>query len=68
MRLHLRVQHWILWWLSVGLILGAMAGINVVKRHLGRPQEEFTAAFCLLLWLLSGVVCYAVDDARAHRR
>jgi hypothetical protein len=68
MRLHLRVQHWILWWLFVGLILGAVTWINIVNRHLARPQEEFTAAFCLLFWLLSGVVCYAVDDARTHKR
>ncbi|HEY4363499.1 MAG TPA: hypothetical protein VGN17_21210 [Bryobacteraceae bacterium] len=68
MHLYQRVQHWIVWWLSAGLILGAMGWVSILNHHLARPQEELTAAFCALFWLLSGVVCYAVDDAAHHKR
>jgi hypothetical protein len=63
-----RIPHWVIWWLAVGLIFAAVTLVNILIRHLARPQEEFAAALCLLFWLLSGVLSYAIDDARTGKR
>ena len=66
--IHLHIQHWVIWWLYVGLILAAVGLVNVLDRHLTRSQEDFAVVFCVLFWLLGGAVCYAVDGVSKERR
>jgi hypothetical protein len=66
--IHLHVQHWVIWWVYVGLILAAVGLVNVLDRHLTRPQEDFAVTFCVLFWLLGGALCYAVDGVRNKKR
>jgi hypothetical protein len=65
---HFHVSHWLLWWFSVGLILAAIAAVNILEHQLQRSQDLFLLLFFAMFWLLSGMVCYGLDEAQWRRR
>jgi hypothetical protein len=64
MYLRVRIHRWALWWLYVGVVVGAVALINILLRNLTREQEEFVLAVGALNWVLGGVICYCLGGIR----
>ena len=60
------VRHWVLWWFCVGVVLGLIAVVYILERHLQRAQDATLVIFFAVFWALSGVVCYAIDDAESR--
>ena len=50
-----------LWWFDVGLAIAAVALVNLPFLNLTRTQEQVIFIFCVLNWLLSGLVCWAYE-------
>jgi hypothetical protein len=64
MYLRVRIHRWALWWFYVGVVVGAVALINILFRDLTRRQEEFILAVGAMNWVLGGVVCYCLGGIR----
>jgi hypothetical protein len=64
MYLHVRIHRWALWWFYIGLVLGAVALINILFRDLTRMQDRFVLAVGVMNWVLGGVVCYCLGGIR----
>jgi hypothetical protein len=64
MYLHVRIHRWVFWWFYVGVVVGAVALINILFRNLTREQEQFILAIGALKWVLGGVVCYCLGGIR----
>jgi hypothetical protein len=60
MHIHLRIQRWVVWWFSVGAIVGAIMVINIVGRQFTHAQEVFVVSLGVIHWLLGGLVCYSL--------
>jgi hypothetical protein len=68
MHIHVRVHRWVLWWFYVGIVLGAIALINILVRDdLSRTQERFILIIGALHWLLGGIVCYGYGGVRIEQ-
>jgi hypothetical protein len=67
MHIHVRIQHWVLWWFSVGVVVGAIALTNILLRDLSRSQERAILLIGVLNWLLGGIVCYGYDGIRIEK-
>jgi hypothetical protein len=65
--IHFHFHHWMVWWLYLGLILGAIVSLNILERHLMRDQDMVLVVLGAIFWILGGVVCYALDDALSRR-
>jgi hypothetical protein len=61
MHIRLRIQHWVLWWFGIGVVLGAVALVNVLARDLSHAQDKIVVAIGMLHWLIGGVFCYGLD-------
>lgn len=64
MHVHLRIHHWVLWWIGIGAVLGAISLLNIFLRHLTRTQELMILFIGVLNWVLGGMVCWAFDGIR----
>lgn len=67
MNFHLRVHHWVVQWLSLGLLASVITLTNILSRSLTRSQEDAILSFSLILWALAGVVCYSFEAIRFQR-
>jgi hypothetical protein len=64
MHIHVRVQHWVVWWFGIGLICGAVAFANILSRSLTRSQEDVVLVMGVIHWVLGGIVCYSFEGVR----
>ena len=67
MHIHLRVHHWVVWWVCIGLICGIVALVNILSRNLTRSQEDVVLVMGVIHWVLGGIVCYSFDGVRVQR-
>ena len=67
MHIHVRIHRWVLWWFNVGIVLGAIAVINILFRDLSRTQERIILIIGALNWLLGGLICYGYGGVRIVR-
>ena len=68
MHIHVRIHHWVLWWFYVGIVLGAIAVVNILFRDLSREQERIILIVGAMHWLLGGLVCYACEGIQIESR
>jgi hypothetical protein len=64
--IHLRVRRWVLWWLGLGVIAGAVALLNMLARNLTRSQDQLILIIGILHWVLGGIVCWAFEGIRVQ--
>ncbi len=64
MHLHVRIHHWVLLWIYVGIACGAVALVNILGRTLSPDQETWILVIGVLFWVIGGVICYARDAVR----
>jgi len=58
--IHVRIQRWVVWWISLGVAGGLIAVANMVGRDLSHEQENVLLVVGILHWLLGGLVCWAL--------
>jgi|SRR5579863_2004872 len=68
MHIHVRIHRWVLWWFIVGIVLGAVAVLNILIRDLSRAQERVILIIGVLNWLLGGIICYGCGAIRIEKR
>jgi hypothetical protein len=66
--IQLRIRRWVLWWIGLGVIMGAVALMNILARNLTRSQEDLILIVGMLHWILGGVVCWAFEGIRVEER
>jgi hypothetical protein len=66
--IHVRIQHWVLWWFYLGVICGAVAIVNILFRNLTRSQEQVILEVGILFWVLGGIACYGYEGVRIEQR
>jgi hypothetical protein len=59
--IHVRIHRWVIWWLSLGVVFGAIALLNIFLRDLTRSQDKIILTIGILHWALGGIVCWAYD-------
>jgi len=64
--IHIRVHRWVVWWLCLGVIFGAIALVNILFRDLTRTQDKIILIVGIVHWILGGVVCWAFDGITIH--
>lgn len=62
--IHIRIQRWVLWWLCLGVVFGAIALVNIFFRELSRSQDKIILVVGILHWVLGGVVCWAFEGIK----
>jgi hypothetical protein len=67
MHLHLRIHRWVLWWFWIGVVLGAIAVVNILLRNLTRWQETIILVVGALNWLIGGIICWGYGAVRIER-
>jgi hypothetical protein len=67
MHIHLRVQHWVVWWFYLGVAGAVVALANILGRDLTRTQDSINLLVGVAHWVLGGLVCYAYDSIRIEQ-
>jgi hypothetical protein len=62
--IHIRIHRWVIWWLSLGVVCGAIALVNILFRELTRTQDKIILLVGVVHWVLGGVVCWAFDGVK----
>jgi hypothetical protein len=62
--IHIRIHRWVIWWLSLGVVFGAVALLNILLRDLTRTQDKVILTVGIVHWVLGGLVCWAFDGIR----
>jgi hypothetical protein len=62
--IHIRIHRWVIWWLCLGVICGAIALVNILFRDLTRTQEKLILIVGIINWVLGGIVCWAYDGVK----
>jgi hypothetical protein len=68
MQIHLRVQHWVVWWFYVGVVCGAIALTIILGHHFTGAQDRLLLLIGAAHWLLGGIVCWAFQGVRVESR
>jgi hypothetical protein len=63
----IRIHHWVLWWLYLGVACGVAAVVNIVFGNPSRLQEAIILILGVLFWCLGGLVCWAFDGIRVEK-
>lgn len=66
MDVHIRIRRWVLWWVYIGVALGAVALANIVGRDLTRRQDRIILIVGVIHWVLGGIICYACNSIRVE--
>jgi hypothetical protein len=64
MHIHLRVHRWVIWWIYVGVVCGAIAVVNILGHQLTGAQDRMLLIFGAAHWLLGGIVCWAFQGIK----
>ena len=67
MSVHFQIRRWVLWWISIGIVCGVVAVINILSRNLTRTQEEVLLAMGVMHWVLGGIACYFYDSIQIQK-
>jgi hypothetical protein len=62
--IHIRIHRWVIWWLCLGVVCGAIALVNILFRELTRTQDKVILLVGIVHWVLGGMVCWAYDGIR----
>jgi hypothetical protein len=62
--IHVRIRKWVIWWLALGMVFGAVALLNILLRDLSRMQDKVILIVGILHWVLGGLVCWAYDGIK----
>jgi hypothetical protein len=57
--IHLRVRRWVIWWVCIGVIGGAIAISNILGHNLSGTQDRILIILGVAHWLLGGIVCWS---------
>ena len=68
MHVHLRINRWVIWWICVGVVLGAIAVTNILAHHLTGTQDRILIILGVSHWLLGGMVCWAFEGVKVETR
>jgi hypothetical protein len=66
MTFHLRVHRWVVTWICVGVVCGAVALVIILGHHLTRIEDELLLTIGAAHWLLFGIVCWALDGIKVE--
>jgi H+/Cl- antiporter ClcA len=61
---HIRIHRWVIWWLCLGVVFGAIALVNILFRELTRAQDKVILFVGIVHWVLGGVVCWAFEGVK----
>ena len=66
--LHFRIQvhRWVIWWIALGVLCGAVAVVNILMHNLSKPQEDAVVAVGVIHWVLGGLVCWAMGSVKVE--
>lgn len=64
--IHIRIHRWVIWWLCLGVVFGAIALVNILFRELTRTQDKIILMVGILHWVLGGVVCWAFEGIKVE--
>jgi hypothetical protein len=62
--IHIRIHRWVIWWLCLGVVFGAIALVNILFRELTRAQDKVILLIGIVHWVLGGVVCWAFEGVK----
>jgi hypothetical protein len=62
--IHIRIHRWVIWWLCMGVVCGAVALLNILLRDLTHTQEKAILAVGIVNWVLGGIVCWASEGVK----
>ena len=62
--IHIRIHRWVLWWLCLGVVFGAVALVNILFRDLTRTQDKVILVVGIVHWVLGGIVCWAFEGIK----
>ena len=62
--IHIRIHRWVIWWLCLGVVFGAIALVNILFRELTRSQDTVILIVGIVHWVLGGVVCWAFEGIK----
>jgi hypothetical protein len=62
--IHIRIHRWVIWWLCLGVVCGAIALVNILFRDLTRIQDRVILLVGIVHWILGGVVCWAFEGIK----
>lgn len=62
--IHVRIHRWVIWWLFMGVVCGAVALLNILLRDLTHTQEKAILAVGIVNWVLGGIVCWASEGIK----
>ena len=68
MSVQLRVRRWVVWWIYVGVVCGAIALVNIIGQNLTRSQDRVLLILGGAHWVLGGVVCWAFEGVKFEPR
>jgi len=66
MHMRVRVHHWVIWWVCLGVVCGVVALVNIFMRDLPRSQERVVLLIGALNWLVGGVFCYGFGGIKVE--
>jgi hypothetical protein len=64
--IHLRVQRWVILWIYVGVVCGAIAVVNILGHHVTRAEDRLFLIVGVAHWLLGGIVCWAFEGVKVE--
>ena len=62
--IHIRIHRWVIWWLCLGVVFGAIALVNILFRELTRSQDKVILIVGIVHWVLGGFVCWAFEGIK----
>ena len=62
--LHVHVRRWVVWWIYIGIVCGAIALVNILMRNLTHTQDDVILVLGAVHWLLGGLVCWTFDGVK----
>src|SRR5437764_5600755 len=64
MLVRLRFHRWVIWWLVVGIIGGAIAITNLLAHHVTAAEDRILILMGAAHWVLGGIVCWAFEGVK----
>jgi hypothetical protein len=68
MIVRLRFHRWVVWWLYVGIVGGAIAITNILGHHLTAAQDRILLIIGAAHWILGGIVCWVFEAVQVETR
>lgn len=63
----IRIHHWVLWWIYIGIACGIVAVVNILFRHLTHTQESIILILGVVNWCMGGLICWASEGIRFQK-